>query len=97
MKIIFKDVYEDPRQMVVPNELKVLQNLVGGYIETVTLFEDMTIICNEEGRINGQMYNCEICGIEFYGPIVLVGIKGDEFADVPITVVDVGRLLDNCA
>ena len=35
------------------NSLETLQHIVGGYIETVTLGSDWTIICNEEGRLRG--------------------------------------------
>ena len=65
--------------------LKNLQRTVGGHIETVTLAEDFVIICNEEGRIKGLPYNCEIAGIDFLGDIICLGIKGDEFADCPIS------------
>ena len=74
---------EKPRQILVRNELKELQELVGGYIETVTLFADLTIICNEEGRLHGLPYNCEVCGVGFVGTILFVGVKGDRFTDVP--------------
>lgn len=93
MKVIYKEPEGDFRQMVIPNELKPLQDLVGGYIETVTIFDDLTIICNEEGRILGLPYNCEICGIDFVGPVILVGRNEDEFCDVPISVIDAGRLI----
>lgn len=93
MKIIYKEPGKDPRQLVVPNALKPLQDLVGGYIEAVTLGEDWTILCNEEGRLMGMPYNCEVCGVDFVGPIILVGRDEDEFCDVPISVIDAGRLI----
>lgn len=83
MKVFFKEPGKKLRQMNVPNELHVLQDLVGGYVESVTLFMDMAILCNEEGRLNGMKYNCEVCGINFYGPIVFVCVDGEEFCDVP--------------
>ena len=67
----------------IDNTLGAMQKIVGGYIETVTVFEDLVIICNEEGRLRGLEPNCEICGADFVGPIILAGIKGEEFADVP--------------
>lgn len=64
----------------VENTLEALQFEVGGNIETVTIGTDATIICNEEGRLLGfppsGFYT-------FVGPILLVGIAGDEFTDVP--------------
>lgn len=64
------------------NSLKAFQKEVGGYIETVTIAEDLTLVCNEEGRILGLPYNTTICGMPFFGTVVAVGVKGDEFASV---------------
>ena len=74
------------REIIVPNQLHPLQELVGGYIETVTIAEDACIICNEDGRLLGLPYNCEFCGMNFVGPILIVGVDGDEFTDVPMSV-----------
>lgn len=70
----------------ISNTLKNLQNIVDGYIETVTLASDLVIICNEEGRINDMPYNCEICGYQFFGDIIICGVDGEEFSDIPITL-----------
>lgn len=83
MRIYVKEPWKVPVQQVVPNELHVLQELVGGYIEVLTLFEDLAVICDEEGRLKHKPYNCEICGITFVGTILLVGVDGEEFTDVP--------------
>lgn len=61
-----------------------LQKTVGGYIETLTM-PGYVLILNEEGRINGSPYNCNIGGFGVYGTIIAVGAQGDEFADVGIT------------
>ena len=88
MKILYKTPGDKGfRELVVPNQLRVLQDLVGGYIETVTIAEDAAIICNEDGRIIQQEYNCEFCGVNFVGPILIVGIDGEEFCDCPLSVV----------
>lgn len=68
---------------IVENSLKSLQELVGGYIEVHTVTTDMAVMCNEEGRINGMELNCRLLGTDWYGPVVLIGIKGEEFASVP--------------
>lgn len=92
------------RQILVPNDLHTLQDLVGGYIETVTagVDPDVVLIVNEEGVIRMDMeYNCAIrCedsmgGFDcpFYGPILLVGADGDEFTDVPISVVMANKMI----
>lgn len=68
------------------NSLENLQRFVGGYIETVTVFSDLVIICNEEGRLKDLPYCCTILGMDFVGPIIVCGRDGDEFADVPLDI-----------
>ena len=81
-----------PRSVWVTNSLANLQNAVGGYIETVTIAEDLVVICNEEGRILGLPHNCEICGVDFVGDIIIAGVRGDEFGDVMIDIKELKRL-----
>lgn len=72
-----------PYHTNISNTLENLQRTVGGYIETITLCDDLVVICNEEGRLKGLPYNCEICGVDFVGDIIICGVSGDEFADLP--------------
>lgn len=74
------------REIIVPNQLHPLQELVGGYIETVTIATDACIICNENGLNEGMPYNCKFCGVDFVGPILIVGTKGEDFTDCPMSV-----------
>ena len=85
IKVLSKRAGEPPRSVWVENSLENLQKHVGGYIETVTLADDLVIICNEEGRLLDPPHNCNICGRDFVGDIIICGVKGDEFADVPAT------------
>ena len=67
---------------------------VGGSIEAMYPFEEeVCIICNEEGRIRELPYNCTICGAQFFGDIVLVGVKGDEFADLPLEFKEIKEMM----
>ena len=85
-------VYKAPGQSaevrMVDNQLGALQSLVGGYIEVVTLNESSAIICNEEGRLRHLPHNVRFCGVDFVGPILIVGTDGDEFCSLnPLTEV----------
>lgn len=86
MKIIVKNPGQNPHYEWTDNTLKALQNIVGGYIEVVTLAPDLALICNEEGRIYGLPLNCNIYGVTFVGTIAAVGVNGEEFDDVPISI-----------
>ena len=56
IKVFVKEPGKAPALRSVPNELAALQEVVGGYIETVTVASDLVIICNEEGRLQGLSY-----------------------------------------
>lgn len=87
MKALIKNPGDESfREIIIPNKLSLLQQMVGGYIETVTISTDACVICNEDGRVEGMPYNCEFCGINFVGPILIVGVDGDEFTDAPMSV-----------
>ena len=49
---------EPPKVVYIKPELEEMQRLVGGYIEEYMPFDDeVAIICNEEGKINGMPLN----------------------------------------
>ena len=85
MKIsaLVKDPGRVPRHVWISNSLEALQKAVEGYIETVTLATDLVVICNEEGRLMGLEPNCNICGYDFVGTIIMVGTDGEDFTDLP--------------
>lgn len=66
----------------IDNELKPLQKAVGGYLESFTFSKDACILCDEEGRLKGKPYNTTILGVDFVGTILMVGVDGEEFADL---------------
>jgi hypothetical protein len=83
MKVIIKRPGAEPEYAEIENSLAKLREIVGGHIETVTFASNACIVCNEEGRIKGLEYNGTCFGLDFFGPIIFVGIKGDEFTDYP--------------
>lgn len=83
ISVLIKEPGKNPRHVWISNTLENLQKTVGGYIESVTLATDMCIICNEEGRLMNLPHNCDICGIDFVGTIILCGIEGEELSDLP--------------
>lgn len=88
IRVIIKRPGEAAFEASVANELETLQRWVQGYIEAVTLSTGPTVvlICNEEGRIVGLTPNCRINGEMILGTILLVGVKGENFADMPYSL-----------
>ena len=87
---IVKEPGKPPRvEPLFENTLRAFQEAVGGYIETITFCLDLVLIVNEEGRIRDDVpFNCRVCdGLDLYGTIVAVGVKGDEFTSLKASIV----------
>lgn len=79
---VIKDPGEQPIVANIPNTLEALQKAVGGHIEAVTIASDLVLICNEEGLLMGLPYNHTACELPLVGPIVAVGVDGEEFVSL---------------
>ena len=82
MRVIAKAPNKAPIILEMKNTLEELQEAVGGYIETVSFASYACIVCNEEGRLKDMPFNCKICGLDFFGPVLIVGVNGDAFTDL---------------
>lgn len=88
IKVIIKRPEEPARVTNISDSLKNIQNTVDGPVEAVTIASDAVVICNEEGRIRNLPYNCSICGIDFVGTIIFVGIQDSKFTNFPLDFKD---------
>jgi len=69
------------------NELEQLQQAVGGYVQAVNLNDDVTLWCNEEGKIHGLPHNAMAQRLwdrtfgadtdHIVGDVVLTGLADD--------------------
>lgn len=85
MKVIRKHPGEVPEVIDLENNVGAIRGELDGYIEAVTIAEDLAILCDEEGRLKGKAPNTTLdgLGIDFVGTILIVGVDGEEFCDVP--------------
>jgi hypothetical protein len=74
---------EEPEEIQIENELRALQAEVGGYIETLPLGEGVIAVVNEEGKLEQLAPNCLLRGDLILGPILLVGVRGEDFCSIP--------------
>lgn len=88
IRVIIKQPGRIPYVTYISNALENLQKTVGGYIETVTVSQDCVIISNEEGAINDMPYNCTVCGVQFFRPLIFAGVKDDEFDSLGLSLND---------
>ena len=66
----------------VKDDLRVIQNEVGGYIEQHKLAEDVAILCDEDATLKNRSRNPFISSL--YGDLVLVGIKNNKWCSIPL-------------
>ena len=71
-------------QRMIGNDLKSLQEIVGGYIEDYSFASNFSVICNEEGKLLGLEPNVVMFGLEFVGTIIIAGMCCDEYDDFPV-------------
>lgn len=86
IKVLYKRPGEMMHSVRIKNTQKAMQDAVGGYIETVAIAPNCAVICNEKARLFDLAHNCVIHGTPFAGPILIAGVDGDNFCDVPMSV-----------
>lgn len=79
MKVIVKEVGKNPEVKEIEDKLEVYQKIVEGYIEVVPLFNNIVIVCNEEGKLQNKEPNILLGNEIIAGNIVIVGTEGEEF------------------
>ena len=83
MKAIIKEVGKNPKVQDITNDLETLKTLVGGYIEVVRMEDNILLICNEEGKLQGLLPNFSTGYDVIVGTAVFVSFDGKEdFTDL---------------
>lgn len=83
MKVVAKKPGQAAEIIEIKNELKALQEYVGGRIETATFAANACIVCNDEGRLLDMPHNFTFFGVELCGPVLIVGVENGDFTDCP--------------
>jgi hypothetical protein len=78
MKAIIKEVGKNPQVQEIENGLEALKELVGGYIEVVSMEDNILLICNEEGKMQGLPPNFSMGYDVIVGTAVFVAFDGKE-------------------
>lgn len=79
MTILFKEPGAPCEVREIPNELETLQELVGGYVETVPLEEALIFLVNEDGKLLGLEPNVVAPSLDvLVGDIAVVAYDGGE-------------------
>ena len=91
-KILLFPVKADPRVLDIAKGLQPMQDLVGGYIENVTLEDGVGLVCNEEGKLRNLPLNRAVSELRdtIRGPF-FISRYNDEGETVDVTDSDVAK------
>ena len=91
-RVILFPVGEDAKVLMLEKGLQPMQDLVGGYIENVTLEDGVGLICNEEGKLTGLPLNRPVPELQdvIRGPF-FISRYNDEGETVDVTDGDVAK------
>lgn len=75
IKVLYVEPFKEPVEMFIKNNLQEKRRLVDGNIEYAYLLNDysISIICNDESKINGMKPNRDIGHDIIFGPFVIAG------------------------
>lgn len=91
IKCLLVEPYKLPKEIEIDNTLEAKQKIVDGLIECV-YFNDVIIICNEEGKINGMTPNRDIGSDIVFGSFLIVG---DDYEKGEFKSLTEKQILDN--
>lgn len=75
-------VIRNGKWTAIENTLEAFQEAVGGYIQAVTLFQGIVLVCDEEGVLKGRAPSCTVFDSPIVGDWLLCGADGSEFTDL---------------
>ena len=100
MNVLIVEPMKKPYLKDIDPGLESLQHEVGGYIEAVYPFEEQVcLICNEEGKLDGLPLNRAIYGEDgemvdiIAGTFLVVGLSEDDFSALPDDLAEKFRKL----
>ena len=82
MKIVIKKVGQEPEVKEINGELHEMQEIVGGYLEVIGLFDGIFCVLNEEGKLKGLPINFIFGGDFIVGNVFFCSVSGGDFASL---------------
>ena len=92
IKLVVQNPGEISRVVTVPNTLEAMQEVIGGYIETVTLPNGLVLVMDEEGRLKGLRENVRC--VQFgtiVGRIFITAAEGESFRSLTVDEIQSAR------
>ena len=85
MNVLLVEPQKAPHEAEIGNDLKSMQNAVGGYIEAIYPYDDpVALVCNEEGKLDGLPLNRKLEDYDIIaGTFFICGLSEDNFDSLP--------------
>ena len=85
MKVLIVEPGRHPREADIPHTTKAMQEVVGGYIDAVYLWEEgVAFVCDDEGALKEVPFNRVLpTGNPIFGNFFICGVEDDDFTDLP--------------
>lgn len=86
--VIIKNPEGEPSvEPLFENTLQAFSDAVGGETEVLSVCTDLKLLYCRGGEKIGKPFNFTAFGVEFYGPVIAVGAKGNKFTSLKATNV----------
>ena len=83
IRVLIKPARERAYLTWIKNTQESFESIVGGHIKSITIANDMVIVCNDDAVMNGSRFNTSICGEQFFGTIMICGASKLGFDSIP--------------
>lgn len=83
MKVLRKKVGSDWEVVEIENMLEAICNEIEGGADIVHIAQDGCIITKSNNIFDDSKFNTRLYGLQLFGTVLIVGVDGDEFCDLP--------------
>ncbi|MBO7310609.1 MAG: DUF3846 domain-containing protein [Clostridia bacterium] len=92
IRVLIKPARERAYLTWIKNTQESFESIVGGHIKSITIANDMVIVCNDEVDVSASRFNTRICGEQFFGDIIICGASNEGFDSIPVSDETVRRI-----
>lgn len=92
IKVVVQEPGKISEIATVVNDLKPMQELIGGYLETLTLPNGLVLVMDEEGRLKGLQEN--VRSVQFgtiVGRLFITAAEGESFRSLTVEEIQSAR------
>ena len=88
MKVVIKKAGQKPEVKEIKGELHEMQEIVGGHLEVIGIFDGIFCVLNEEGKLIGLPANFALAYDVIVGDVFFCSVSGEDFASLNDMQID---------